>query len=552
MRQRFDIEADRLTPNELISHLLKAPVDLLWNGGIGTYVKSGDESNTDVGDKANDALRVDARDLRCQVIGEGGNLGITQLGRVEFAMNGGRCNTDFIDNAGGVDCSDHEVNIKILLNTVVARGDLTGKHRNALLEAMTDEVAELVLDNNYHQSQALSLTEYQAMDRSGEYRRFIRVMETEGRLDRALEFIPSDEELTERRTQGKALSRPELAVIISYTKGILKEELIDADLGDDPYLAAMVKRAFPSRLVEQYPDEVVEHRLYREIMATQIANDIVNRMGLNFVLRQRRATGTSVGGIARAYVSVLELFRLREIWAEIEALDHKVPASVQLEMMLHLIRLVKRATRWMLRNRRHSLEPKELIAEFDPGMDQLFDVPSDVFRGRAAEQFQSLYEHYLEAGVRPELAETVARTSQAYMALGIINVASETDIPLPDCARFYFLVGERLELDWFVTQILATKVESEWQALARDTYLEDLEWQHRTLTMGALAHYQGDGEFAASIDAWEAQEARLLSRWQDMVAELHATETPDFSMFAVANRELLDLAQSSMRKVEAP
>jgi glutamate dehydrogenase len=258
-----------------------------------------------------------------------------------------------------------------------------------------------------------------------------------------------------------------------------------------------------------------------------------------------------VGDVARAYIAVLELFRLREIWEQIEELDHKVPMGVQMEMMLQLIGLVKRATRWVLRNRRHRLCPAELIAEFDPGMDQLFDVPSEVFRGTAAEQFQSLYEHYLQAGVGAQLAETVARTSQAYTALGIINVGLETEVPLPEVARFYFAVGERLELDWFVAQILATKVESEWQALARDTYLEDLEWQHRTLTMGALAHRREDGDLMAGIDAWEEQEAMLLRRWREMLAELHATETPDFAMFAVANRELLDLAQSSTRNAEA-
>ena len=547
MQECFDIEEEHLTPNELISYLLRARVDLFWNGGIGTYVKSSMESHTDVGDKSNDALRVNANELRCCVIGEGGNLGITQLARVEFALGGGRCNTDFIDNAGGVDCSDHEVNIKILLNAVVARGDLTEKHRNALLEEMTDSVAELVLQNNYHQTQAISLTEFQAVERSGEYRRFIRLMENAGRLDRALEFIPSDEELAERRIQGKALTRPELSVVISYTKGILKEELIDSDLGRDPYLGEMVKTAFPQRLLEEYEEEILEHRLHREIMATQVANDIVNRMGLNFILRQSKATGASTADVARAYIAVLELFRLRDTWSMIEALDHQVSTGVQLEMMLHLIRLVKRATRWMLRNRRHQLAPSELIEEFREGMDQLFEVPSEVFRGRASEQYQSLLDRYVEQGVDPVLAELVARTSQAYTALGIIQVGKEIDLPLLEVARFYFMVGERLELDWFISQILATKVESEWQALARDTYLEDLEWQHRTLTMGALRHHTEDGNLLSSIKAWEKQEAALLKRWQEMLAELHATEAPDFSMFAVANRELLDLAQSSMR-----
>jgi glutamate dehydrogenase len=547
MKQRFAIDVDHLTPNELISELLRAPVDLLWQGGIGTYVKSSSESHTDVGDKANDGLRVNGNELQCKVVGEGGNLGMTQLARVEYGLNGGRSNTDFIDNAGGVDCSDHEVNIKILLNAVVARGDLTEKHRNALLVQMTDAVAELVLHNNYRQAQTISLAEFQAEDRSGEYRRFIRLMEDAGRLNRALEFIPSDEELAERRVQGKALTRPELSVLISYSKGILKEELISSDLGADPYLANAVKTAFPQQLVDEYEQEIRSHRLHREIMATQIANDIVNRMGLNFVMRQSSATGASVADVARAYTTVMEIYLLRDLWDRIESLDNKIDSGVQMEMMLNLIRLVKRATRWLLRNRRYQLAPTRVIAEFREGMEQLRDAFPQMLRGRSAEQYQSLYEHYQEAGVDADLASEVARSHPAYTALGIIQAAGETQAPLLDVANLYFAVGERLELDWFSSQILASKVDTEWQALARDTYLEDLDWQQRTLAVGALRHMDEDCNMLACLERWEQQEALLLERWRVMLAELHAAETPDFAMFAVANRELLDLAQSSTR-----
>lgn len=547
MKERFAIEVDHLTPTELISHLLRAPVDLLWNGGIGTYVKSSIESNTDVGDKANDALRVNARELRCRVIGEGGNLGITQLARVEFGLNGGCSNTDFIDNAGGVDCSDHEVNIKILLNAVVARGDLTEKHRNALLEEMTDSVSELVLANNYHQVQAISLVEFQAEERSGEYQRFIKLFEESGRLDRALEFLPSDEELLERRVHGKTLTRPELSVLVSYSKAALKEILIESDLGQDPYLANAVKTAFPPRLLKQYNEEILEHRLHREIMATQIANDIVNRMGLNFVMRQQKATGAPVADVARAYTAVLEIYRLPALWSAIEALDHKVSTGVQMEMMLNLIRLVKRATRWLLRNRRHQLAPTEVIAEFSDGLAQLREEYQQVLRGRAAEQFQALNEHYIDEGVNEELAGEVAGAHHGYTALGIIQATAETDAPLMDVAKLYFFMGERLELDWFSGQILASKIDTEWQALARDTYLEDLEWQQRTLAVGALRHLGEDGNLLSCMERWEKHEASLLERWHAMLAELHGTSAPDFAMFAVANRELLDLAQSSTR-----
>ena len=547
MKQVFDIEVDHLTPNELISYILRSRVDLMWNGGIGTYVKSSQESHTEVGDKANDGLRVNANQLRCRVIGEGGNLGITQLARVEYGMGGGRSNTDFIDNAGGVDCSDHEVNIKILLNSVMARGDLTEKHRNELLEEMTDSVAELVLDNNYHQVQAISLTEYQAEVRSGEYRRFIKHLEDIGKLDRALEFIPSDEVLADRLVQGSGLTRPELSVLVSYSKAILKEDLIASDLGLDPILRGVVKTAFPPRLATEYEQEILDHRLHREIMSTQVANDVVNRMGLNFMLRQSKATGAGVADIARAYITVLEVYSLPEVWHQIEALDHRVPANVQMDMMLNLIRLVKRAVRWLLRNRRHNLAPTRAIAEFRDGVRELRGAIPGMLRGRAQEQYQDQVGQYMESGVDEGLAQRVAGGFQSYNALGIIQATGETESPLLEVASLFFLIGERLELDWFSGQILASKVENEWQALARDTYLEDLEWQQRTLAVGALKHMQEEGDLAGCLERWEVQESALLDRWREMLTELHTTMSPDFAMFAVANRELLDLAQSSVR-----
>ncbi|MGB1139852.1 MAG: NAD-glutamate dehydrogenase, partial [Halioglobus sp.] len=552
VRSRFAIDAEKLTPDELISHLLRSPVDLLWNGGIGTYVKSSAESNTDVGDKANDGLRVDATELKCRVIGEGGNLGMTQLGRVEYCLAGGRCNTDFIDNAGGVDSSDHEVNIKILLNDVVARGDLTLKQRNELLESITESVSTLVLKNNYRQTQTISLVEYQAMERAGEYEEFIEVFEEAGRLDRTLEFIPSNEELQERRASGGALTRPELSILVSYSKAALKERLMEVDLDSDPYLSKAALSAFPQRLVDEYGDDIAAHRLHREIVATQIANDIINRMGLNFALRQQKATGAELPDIARAYTAVLEIYRLPEIWERIELLDNQVPASVQMEMMLAFVRLVKRATRWLLRNRRREMVASEVVAQFSAGLEELRGAYPAALRGMAAEQFQELLDHFVEAGVDEELAAAVASAHIKYTALGIIQTASEVGSDLVEVANLYFALGERLELDWFAGQILAAKVENEWQALARDAYMEDLEWQQRTLAVGALNCMCEERNILKCLETWEEQESVLLERWYAMLAELHASGAADFAMLAVANRELLDLAQSSRRALGTP
>ncbi len=550
MKKRFGIRADQLTPNELINHLLRAKVDLLWNGGIGTYVKSSLESHTDVGDKANDGLRVDANQLQCRVVGEGGNLGLTQLARVEYGLHGGHSNTDFIDNVGGVDCSDHEVNIKILLNTVVDRGDLTEKHRNQMLEEMTESVAELVLHNNYRQAQAISLVEHQAIERSGEYRRFIEKLESRGSLDRALEFLPSDEDLAERRAQGKGLTRPELSILVSYSKAILKEALSESDLDGDPLFARAVTTAFPAQLVERYPDEVQAHRLRREIMATQIGNDIVNRMGLNFILRLQKATGATYADSARAYIAVTEIFDVPRLWEAIEGLDHQVESAVQLEMMIDLVRLVRRASRWLLRNRRHELKPSRLVKEFREGVEGLRAQMPDLLKGGQAAGYVAELKKYTEAGVPEELAQQVAGAGRFYIVLGIIQASREVDAKIADVAQLYFLLGQRLELDWFALQINRAKVDNEWQGLARDTYLEDLEWQQRALAIGAIRHMCDTGDMMACLERWEEHQQALVNRWREMLTELHSTHIPDFSMFAVANRELLDLAQSSLH--EAP
>ncbi|MFV0275577.1 MAG: NAD-glutamate dehydrogenase [Parahaliea sp.] len=547
MQQRFGIREVRLTPNELISRLLKSEVDLLWNGGIGTYVKSSMETHTAIGDKSNDAVRVNASELRCRVIGEGGNLGMSQLARVEYGLRGGRSNTDFIDNAGGVDCSDHEVNIKILLNAIVDRGDLTGKHRNDMLEQMTESVAELVLGNNYRQVQAISMAEFQAIDRVGEYQRFIADLEASGRLNRELEFLPSDEALADRRVQGKGLTRPELSVLVSYSKATLKETLIDSDLGGDAYLYAAIASAFPPHLVETYGEELQEHRLHREIMCTQIGNDIVNRMGMTFVQRLRKSTGAPVADVARAYTTVMAVYGVSDLWEEIEALDHGVEARMQMEMMLNLIRLVRRAVRWLLRNRRHELAPTRCIDEFSEGVGQLREIVPELLRGRLREQYSALEERYTGAGVGDALARRVASAVPTYTALGIIQAAAETGAAIGQVAELYYYLGDKLELDWFSSQIVATKVDNEWQAMARDTYLEDLEWQQRTMAVGALRHWGEEGDVEQCYMLWSQEEAPLLKRWREMLTELHTTAAPDFAMFAVANRELVDIAQSSMR-----
>ena len=543
MQQRFDIKASKLTPTELIHALLKAPVDLIWNGGIGTYVKASSESHADIGDKANDALRVNGNELRAKVVGEGGNLGMSQLGRIEFGLNGGASNTDFIDNAGGVDCSDHEVNIKILLNETVAAGDMTGKQRNALLMEMTDAVGSLVLGNNYKQTQALSLAQRRARERVAEYRRLIGDLESRGKLDRALEFLPSDEQLAERISSGQGLTRPELSVLISYSKIDLKEALLESPVPDDDYLIRDMETAFPQLLGERFGEAMRRHRLKREIVSTQIANDLVNHMGITFAHRLKVSTGMTAANVAAAYVIVRDVFHLPHWFRQIEALDHQVPAEVQLNLMEELMRLGRRATRWFLRSRRNELDAARDVAHFGPRIAALGLKLDELLEGPTRELWQGRYQGYVEAGVPELLARMVAGTSHIYTLLPIVEAADVTGQDAALVAKAYFAVGSALDLTWYLAQITGLPVENNWQALAREAFRDDLDWQQRAITVSVL---QGEG--GADIDArvaeWVERNLALVERWQAMLAELRAASGTDYAMYAVASRELMDLAHS--------
>ncbi len=549
MKERFDISADKLAPTELLNALLKAPVDLIWNGGIGTYVKSSKESHADVGDKANDALRVDGRELRAKVVGEGGNLGMTQLGRVEYGLNGGASFTDFIDNAAGVDCSDHEVNIKILLNEIVAAGDMTGKQRNKLLAEMTDAVGGLVLGNNYKQTQALSLAERRARERQGEYKRVMAGLEAAGKLDRGLEFLPSDDELNERAAKGQGLTRPELSVLISYSKIDLKESLLKSQVPDDEYLAREMETAFPPLLAQKFGEAMRRHRLKREIVSTQIANDLINHMGITFVQRLKESTGMSSANVAGAYVIVRDVFRLPHWWKQIEALDYQVPAELQLQMMDELMRLGRRATRWFLRNRRGELDAARDVAHFAPRIEALAMSLDQLLEGQAREQWLARFQSYVEAGVPEVLARMVAGTSHLYTLLPIIEASDVTAQAPARVAASYFAVGGALELSWYLQQITGLPVENNWQALAREAFRDDLDWQQRAITVSLLQMPDGPAEIEARVVDWLEQHRRLVDRWKAMLAELRAATGTDYAMYAVANRELMDLAQSAQRGV---
>lgn len=549
IKEAFEIEADELSPTELIHQLLKSKVDLIWNGGIGTYVKATGESHEEVGDRANDSLRVNGKELRCRVFGEGGNLGMTQRGRVEFCQNGGSCNTDFIDNAGGVDCSDHEVNMKILLNELVNSQDLTMKQRNVMLEEMTDDVAHLVLENNYQQTQAISVAEFHCPSNLAEYWRFISTLESKGRLDRALEFLPSDEELGERNVRGQGLVRPELSTLISYAKVELKEALIDSDVADNAYMAKAVETLFPQRMRDEYNAQIHQHSLRREIIATQLANQLINTMGLTFFMRQQESTGANAGETLKAYAIVRDIFGFNEVWSDLESLDYKVSAALQLELLTIYMRLGRRATRWVLRNWRGNLDPAKLIPRLRPQIAVIEDLLSEIMVGEHAEQWHSLYKNLMEKGVSEKAAKLAASASSMFYVLGVAEVALNTNIPVDYVLRLYHLLGHHLSLDWFGDQIVLLRPETRWKDFARESFVDELEAHRRSLTLAVLQEYGQEDDINGIVRSWSSRHSQLVGRWQDTVQELRSTTTQDFAMYSVALRELQDLSRSTGSQV---
>ena len=537
-RRALGIESTPLTPNELMRAMLAAPVDLLWNGGIGTYVKASHEIHADVGDRANDSIRVDGIELRCKVIGEGGNLGCTQLGRVEFASRGGRVFTDAIDNAGGVDCSDHEVNIKILLNEVVADGDMTEKQRNTLLAEMTDEVGDLVLRNNYLQTQALSLAVAQAPSLLEVHARLIRTLDRDGDLDPVIEFLPGAEELDERESAGRGLTSPELSVLLAYVKISLFKGLLGSDLTDDPFVGRELVRYFPRALQERFATQINGHRLAREIISTVIANEIGNRAGMTFAYRLGEETGADPADIVRAYLIAREVFDMERVWAEIEALDNLASTSAQIAMLLQGRKLVERATRWLLRNRPRPLDVAASIEHFAPGVASLSNAIEDLVAPASRAALLARAAEFVAQRVPKALASRVASFDELFSTLDIVEVASSTSIAVDKVGSVYFVLGEKLELHWLRDQILSLPRENRWQALARASLRDDLYSQESAITREVLRVSSSVTEPAARIKAWVDGNELAVNRCRQVLADLKSSGSTDFAMLSVAMGEI--------------
>ncbi|MFI5826560.1 NAD-glutamate dehydrogenase [Streptomyces sp. NPDC051578] len=551
VREALGIEAGvtKMTPGDLMKAILQAPVDLLWNGGIGTYVKATAETHADVGDKANDAIRVNGADVRAKVIGEGGNLGLTQLGRIEFARvgaggEGGKVNTDAIDNSAGVDTSDHEVNIKILLNSVVSDGDMTVKQRNALLAEMTDEVGGLVLRNNYAQNVALANAVAQAPSLLHAQQRFMRRLGREGLLDRALEFLPNDRQIRELLNNGKGLTQPELAVLFAYTKITVADELIHTVLPDDPYLRRLLHAYFPAPLREKFGEQIDAHALRREIITTLLVNDTVNTGGSTFLHRLREETGAATEEIVRAQLAAREIFGMAEVWDAVEALDNKVAASVQTRVRLHSRRLVERGTRWLLNNRPQPLEITGTIELFRDRVTQVWAELPKLVRGADLEWYQSIMDELTGEGVPQELAAKVAGFSSAFPTLDIVAIADRTGVDPLDVAEVYYDLADRLDITQLMDRIIELPRADRWQSMARASIREDLFAAHAALTADVLAAGGGDATPEERFKAWEERNAAIIGRARTTLDEIRGSDDFDLANLSVAMRTMRSLLRS--------
>ena len=527
-------EATELSPVELLHAILLAPVDLLYNGGIGTYVKASYESHAQVGDKSGDAFRVDGAELRCRVLAEGGNLGCTQNGRIEYAQKGGLVYTDAIDNSAGVDCSDHEVNIKILLGQIVEAGDLTLKQRNDLLASMTDEVGQLVLHDNYYQTQALEVAAHRALYLLDGQQRLMQWLEGAGRLNRAIEFLPTDEEIARRRARKAGLTAPESAVLMAYAKMSVFDELLAGNLPDDPFFERALQAYFPPVLSQRFGPAVATHPLKREIIATYITNTVVNRTGATFVNFIAAEAGASAADVVRAFTLAREVFGLELLWDQIDQLDEVVPAPLQLDLLGKLIAMAQRAARWMLRARTDNSDLPSLIARYQPAAQTLRGHLSDWLPESTQADWQRAWEALAQAGVDPALARELTALEFTFPALDLADLAQQSDNTLEVAARAYFGIDAELALGLWRAQINRLPTDTLWQTQARGSARDDIYLIAGQVTMALLNRKE-------SLAPWCERNARPIQRLRRLLATI-STQAPDLAPVSVALRELRHLA----------
>ena len=535
-KQALAIDKDELTPNELICLILKAPVDLLWNGGIGTYVKASDETHLDVGDRVNDVLRVNGCDLKCKVVGEGGNLGFTQKSRIEASLSGVRMNTDAMDNSAGVDCSDHEVNIKIAMTAAMKAGKISLEERNKILEQMTDEVSELVLMDNKNQTGAISTSYSQGYLSLGNQAHFLNSLEKSGALNRAVEFLPTNKDIAKRQADKVGMTRPELCVMLAYSKMDLYPQILASNLVKDVYLAPDLSSYFPKLLQEKFPDEIENHQLRSEIIATILTNSIVNKAGITFVNQIASDTGFMPVDVVRCFIIVCDSFGLDEVWNGIDKLSGKVSAGIQAQMFFTINKLLERGVVWLLRHQQ-KISISTAIIKYGTIIKQLDEIIDSILASASKDSFNKKIKRYSDANVPADLSRKIATMDPLASAFDIAEIASQSDFNIKIIARIYFEVGSRFDLKWLRSKVAASNIDSYWQKLSLKTILEDL-YKYQMKLAKQIVDYacanKDSCEAEISLDYWIKHHSFMVQRYDSFITELKEQMNPDLSMFVVA------------------
>jgi glutamate dehydrogenase len=537
----LDEAVTALSPDELISAILRAPVDLLWNGGIGTYVKASNETHADAGDRSNDAVRVDASSLRARVVAEGGNLGLTQAARIEYALAGGLVNTDFIDNSAGVDTSDHEVNIKILLAGAIAADELRSQERGMLLHALTDEVAAHVLRHNDGQNMALAVARYQAPRLLHVHGRYLRQLLRENRVSLETDGLPDEKEIAARRSAGTGLTTPELAVLLAHTKIAAGQQVLASDLPDEPSLRSTLAEYFPVPLRERFADQLGAHRLSREIITTSVINEMVDTGGSTFLFRLGEETGLPVVDITRAWLVAREVFGMRTFWQQVEALAGSVDVDARITVVLEARKLMERAARWLLVNRRPPFGIAETVSFLGAGVGTVRASIPKLLSGRDLAGFRERRASLTSMGVPAGLAYEVAAMVPSYSAFDIVTSAAAAEHGVEETAAVYFLLADRLQLGRLRDLVTALPRDDRWSSASRSALRDDLYAAHAALTRDVLAVAGGPGDATERIAVWESVNSAAVSRAASTLAEIWESNRFTFTTLSVAVRVIRSL-----------
>jgi glutamate dehydrogenase len=532
----------KLSPPELMQAILSAPVDLLWNGGIGTYVKASTETNAQVGDKSNDAVRVDGQDLRVKVIGEGGNLGVTALGRIEFSANGGHINTDAIDNSAGVDCSDHEVNIKILLDSLVRSQLLPTQERNPLLASMTDDVAALVLADNIAQNALLGISRVTAPQMLGVHRRQLTDLTKARGLDRKLEALPTDKEIERRLEVGVGLTSPELATLTAHVKLSLKDDLLATELPDNDFFAQQIPQYFPTAVRDRFETEIKAHPLRRQIVATMLVNEVIDNGGITYAYRLAEETGASSTDSIRAYAAVREVFALDEVWSRIRSAG--VSAEIENELIVESCRLLDRASRWFLANRPQPIAVGAEVARYSAAYRATAPLVPGLLAGHQLDDLLVRAQSVIDRGAPEALALDVFRLLDVYCLLDIADIADIADHDITEVAELYYALDAHLGIDWLLSAVSGLERGDRWHSLARLALRDDLYSSLRQLTMEVLAGGEPGESPQEKIDEWESTNASRLSRARAALVEIFESGTLDLATLSVAARQVRSMVRS--------